>query len=203
MGESIGELLLAAGKITQEQLDSAREHLGASGAAGKLGRILVKLGHIKDGELADFLAKGQGLARVKEAEVGLTDELMRLIPRRILEKHEVVPVKKEGESLVLAVPDPTDYEAIEEVRFCTGLDVRVAVISHGEVQNLISRYYGGEPPGPRPTVEEPIGKVKSGAVASSIDGLKATPEALVRALAAALVEKGALSVDDIRTWLTR
>ena len=203
MGESIGELLLAAGKVTQAELDAARKYLGSSGTASKLGRILVKLGHIKDNELADFLAREQGLARVQEAEVSLADELMRLVPRRIVEKHEVVPVRKEGESLVLAISDPTDYEAIEEVRFCTGLDVRVAVISHGEAQNLISRYYGGEAPGPRPTVKEPIGKVKSEAVASSIDGLKASPEALVKALAATLVEKGVLSVDDIRTRLTR
>lgn len=203
MGERIGQLLLSAGRITQEQLESAQEYLGSVGGAGKLGRILVKLGYVKENELADFLAQEQGLARVREAEVSLTDELMRLIPRGIVEKHEVLPVRRKGKGLVIAVPDPTDYEAIEEVRFCTGLDVQIAVISHGEAQNLISRYYGGEETEPRPTIKEPIAKVKAEAMVSSIDGLKASPAALTKALAVALVEKGVLSLDDIRTWLTR
>jgi len=203
MGESIGELLLASGKITQEELESAREYLDSTGAAGKLARILVKLGHVKESEMADFLAQEQGLARVKESEVTLADELMGLIPRSIVEKHEIVPVSKEGRTLVVAASDPTDYEAIEEVRFCTGRDVRVAVISHGDAQKLISGYYGVEGPGRGPTVKEPMRKVKAKAVASSIDGLKAEPPALVRALAQALVEKGVLSLDDIRTRLTR
>ena len=203
MGESIGELLLASGKITQEELESAREYLDSTGTAGKLARILVKLGHVKESEMADFLAQEQGLARVKESEVTLTDELMGLIPRAIVEKHEIVPVSKEGETLVVAASDPTDYEAIEEVRFCTGLDVRVVVISHGDAQKLISGYYGVEVSGRGPTVKEPMRKVKAQAVASSIDGLKAEPPALVKALAEALVEKGVLSLDDIRTRLTR
>ena len=202
MDDKIGRVLLERGIISQEQLDRALDYQKSIG--GKLGTILVKLRFVKEEQLQDLLADQQDLDSVRLEDIDVTKELMGLIPREIIEKNEVIPIKKEGGTLTVAMPDPTDFPTIEEIRFISGLAIEAVLITRTEAQKAINQYfYAEEPTGVRrikPGIHDAARDIGAQAkpAAGTIDDIDAPPGRLMRVIASMLVEKGVIDLKELK-----
>ena len=142
MSDKLGDMLLQASLISKEQLASALEYQKAIG--GKLGVILVKLHFINEDRLADFLSQQQRIPVVHLGNRKIDPALMKLIPRETAEKHDILPLFREGNSLTVVTPDPTDYPVIDELAFMTGLKIQTVLATRSEVTKALQNfYYGG------------------------------------------------------------
>ncbi len=137
----LGEMLVDAGLITPGQLQSAITHQKI--AKGRLGSNLVALGFITEEILMDFLAQQTGTPRVDIRSVTPPIQLLRLIPQRMAEQFTMLPVSfKEPKSLVLAMSDPLDLNALDSARFASGMNVEPVVASHSALRQMIPQLYG-------------------------------------------------------------
>lgn len=137
----LGEMLVDAGLITPGQLQSAITHQKI--AKGRLGSNLVALGFISEEILMDFLAQQTGTPRVDIRAVTPPIQLLRLIPQRMAEQFTMLPVSfKEPKSLVLAMSDPLDLNALDSARFASGMNVEPVVASHSALRQMIPQLYG-------------------------------------------------------------
>ena len=136
----LGDLLLEAGLITAGQLQSAITHQKI--AKGRLGSNLVALGFITEEVLMDFLAQQTGVPRVDIRAANPPVQLLRLIPQRMAEQFTMLPVAfKEPKSLVLAMSDPLDLNALDSARFASGMNVEPVVASHSALRQMIPQLY--------------------------------------------------------------
>jgi len=138
--ERLGEILLRENLITPEQLRKGLEYQIAQG--GRLGTALVKLGSISDDDLAVLLAQQYGLPAVNLAELDVDPNVVRVIPMETALRHQVLPVSRFGASLTVAVADPTNVFALDDIKFRTGLSVEPVVASEGAIAEAIKRFYG-------------------------------------------------------------
>ncbi|MBI3130484.1 MAG: hypothetical protein HYZ13_03920 [Acidobacteria bacterium] len=137
----LGEMLVDSGLITPGQLQSAITHQKI--AKGRLGSNLVALGFISEEILMDFLAQQTGTPRVDIRSVTPPAQLLRLIPQRMAEQFTMLPVSfKEPKSLVLAMSDPLDLNALDSARFASGMNVEPVVASHSALRQMIPQLYG-------------------------------------------------------------
>lgn len=211
MGEEpLVQDLLKDGLITEEQVRSAREHHASTG--GPLPRILVKLGHVKESSVLEYMAKREGLQIVQAEDVQLDEEALSKLPRVLVDRHEMVPLKRDGSTIKVALPDASDMEVIEEVRFLTGLEVEMALISSSDARKILDSYYhkGTGPAGPRPRTgaRDAAGKVggppPSGPEAArALSRMDAPAAKLVKALAALLIDRKVISAAELEDWLHR
>ena len=151
----LGEMLVDAGLITPGQLQSAITHQKI--AKGRLGSNLVALGFITEEVLMDFLAQQTGTPRVDIRAANPPPQLLKLIPQRMAEQFTMLPVAfKEPKSLVLAMSDPLDLNALDSARFASGMNVEPVVASHSALRQMIPQLYARvEPLGANsPTVLE-------------------------------------------------
>ena len=135
----LGELLVKRGLITQAQLTKGAEHSEEEG--GALSTALVKLNFISDADLTAYLQKEYRLPLVDPAGMDLPGEVIRLIPVALVNRHHLVPISLSGSSLTIAMSDPSNLVAMNEVKFLTGYDVKVAVAATSSVTAAISRFY--------------------------------------------------------------
>ncbi len=136
----LGELLVEAGLITPAQLQSAITHQKI--ARGRLGSNLVALGYITEEVLMDFLSQQTGVPRMDVRDLQVPEEILKLIPQRLAEQFNILPVAiKEPKSLVLAMSDPSDLNAIDSARFASGLHIEPVVASHSALRKTISDLY--------------------------------------------------------------
>jgi type IV pilus assembly protein PilB len=139
MAERIGELLLKEKLINHDQLQQAVEEQKKGG--GRLGFNLTKLGHISEKELTDFLGKQYGIPTVEIVEAELDVEIVRLIPEDVARKYQVLPVSRNGATLVVAMADPSNIFAIDDIKFLTGYNVETVVAFEGSIKNAIENSY--------------------------------------------------------------
>ena len=210
MDDKLGNLLLEKGIIAQKQLDRALDYQRSIG--GKLGTILVKLGFVKEDQLAKLLADQQDLVSVSLKDIAVTKELMEVIPREIIEKHEVIPIKKEGGSLTVAMSDPTDFPTIEEIRFVTGLAIDAVLITRTDAQKAINQYFYGSEEDAGPSVSTKAGMAAATRGASgghssapkaaphghTIDDIDVPPGRLMKVIAQLLVDKGVIDYEELK-----
>ncbi len=140
--KKLGDVLKDAGLIDDFQLGSALSHQRSWG--GKLGTILVELGFVQEQALAKALADKLGLQYVNLFEPEIPDTVSGLIKPEIAKKYQVVPVKKDAKTLVLAMSDPMDLEAIDTIRFATGCKIVPALAMGSEISDAIKKYYDRE-----------------------------------------------------------
>jgi type IV pilus assembly protein PilB len=141
MAAKLGQLLVSSNVISEEQL---KEALGMQKrAGGRLGTNLVKLGHITEEKLVTFLSRQYGVPAVNLSEYKVDQAILKLVPRDIARKYLIVPVARVGATLTVAMADPSNVFAIDDVKFMTGYSVEVVVSSESSIINAISELYKG------------------------------------------------------------
>jgi type IV pilus assembly protein PilB len=141
MAQRLGELLVRDNLISLQQLQKAQEKQKAEG--GKLGFHLTKLGFIEESELTQFLSKQYGVPAINLSDFDIDHEVIQLIPRDVSEKHQLIPVNRAGASLIVAMSDPSNIFAIDDIKFLTGYNIEVVVAAEAAIQAAIAKYYGG------------------------------------------------------------
>lgn len=140
MAVKLGELLLNEKLITPEQLDEALKSQMIFGI--KLGSSLVELGFITEEQLCKFLSRKLGVPSVGwRALSSVAPAVIAMIPAELAEKYRVVPIKADGKKLALAMADPTDFKAIDEVAFVTGCVVHAHIVPDIRITSALSKYY--------------------------------------------------------------
>jgi type IV pilus assembly protein PilB len=141
MALKIGELLLKHNLITQEQLEEALELQKQNG--GKVGANLVQLGYVKEDDITNLLSQQYGIPSVDLAQFEDIDaNLLKLIPAEVAQKYMVFPVNRTGANLVLAMADPTNVFAMDDIKFMTGYNIEPVVASEAAIRDAIDRHYG-------------------------------------------------------------
>src|SRR5213595_1225483 len=139
MAVRIGELLLKEKKITPEQLQQALAAQKSNG--GKLGFNLVKMGFVKDEEITALLSKQYGVPSINLAQFEIDPATIKLIPSETANKYQIVPLSRAGATLTIAMTDPTNVFAMDDIKFMTGYNVEPVVASETAVIEAIQRYY--------------------------------------------------------------
>jgi type IV pilus assembly protein PilB len=135
----LGELLVREKLISLQQLKQAQQDQVKSGK--NLSYTLAKLGYISDGEITDFLSAQYRLPAVNLDEYEIEDDVLKLLTREVCEKHRVLPLSRSGSSLIIAMADPTNLHAIDDIRFLTGYNIDPVVASETAVLGAIEQYY--------------------------------------------------------------
>ncbi len=135
----IGELLLKEKRITPDQLQQALAHQKANG--GKLGFNLVKMGFVKDEEITALLSKQYGVPSINLSQFEVDPAVVKLIPADTAQKYQIVPLSRAGATLTIAMTDPTNVFAMDDIKFMTGYNVEPVVASETAVIEAIQRYY--------------------------------------------------------------
>src|ERR671918_573349 len=142
----IGELLLKEKRITPAQLQEALNYQKTNG--GKLGANLVKLGFVKDDEITALLSKQYGVPSINLTQFEIDPGIIKLIPSETAHKYQIVPLSRAGATLTIAMTDPTNVFAMDDIKFMTGYNVEPVVASEAAVLEAIQRYYAvGRAPG--------------------------------------------------------
>jgi len=139
MAVRIGELLLKEKRITPEQLQEALNYQKANG--GKLGYNLVKLGYVKDEEITALLSRQYGVPSINLTQFEIDPAVIKLVPVETVQKYQIVPLSRSGATLTIAMTDPTNVFAMDDIKFMTGYNVEPVVASETAVVDAISRYY--------------------------------------------------------------
>src|SRR5919202_801119 len=139
MAVRIGELLLKEKRITPEQLQEALAFQKANG--GKLGFNLVKLGYVKDEEITALLSKQYGVPSINLTQFEIDPGVIKLIPAETAQKYQIIPLSRSGATLTIAMTDPTNVFAMDDIKFMTGYNVEPVVASESAMIEAIQRYY--------------------------------------------------------------
>ena len=135
----LGELLVKQNIISASQLMKAQEATRKQG--GRLSNNLTKLGFIQESDLTNFLSKQFGVPSVDLASFDIDPEIVNLVPRDVGEKHIVIPVNKVGSNLIVAMSDPSNIFAIDDLKFLTGFNIEVVVASEDSIKEAIEKSY--------------------------------------------------------------
>jgi type IV pilus assembly protein PilB len=142
MAVRIGELLLKEKRITPEQLQEALNYQRQHG--GKLGFNLVKLGYVKDEEITSLLSKQYGVPSIALSQFEIDPAVVKLVPAETAQKYQIVPLSRSGATLTIAMTDPTNVFAMDDIKFMTGYNVEPVVASETAVVEAIQKYYGAK-----------------------------------------------------------
>ena len=217
MAVRIGELLLKEKRITPEQLQEALNYQRQNG--GKLGYNLIKLGYVKDEEITALLSKQYGVPSIALTQFEIDPAVVKLVPAETALKYQIVPLSRAGATLTIAMTDPTNVFAMDDLKFMTGYNVEPVVASETAVVDAIQKYYGkaagngngGPPAGPTalevaskalqemPTVDDAVVDVveefeEISAEALAQQGEEAPVIKLVNVILLSAIQKGASDI---------
>ncbi len=151
MSSQLAELLLRRGRLSESQLARARAEQKKSGEP--ISATVVSLGYLAEHELAECLRNEYGCGVADPAAAAIPTAALDLVPRLLALRHELVPLALDATCMIVAMADPSDVAAINEVKFVTGRDVRVAVATLSSIRTALRRCYGDDavPETPRAT----------------------------------------------------
>ncbi len=135
----LGELLVRENLISLQQLRQAQEEQKKSGTP--LGAALAKLGYASETEITQFLSQQYRVPAVNLDEFEIDPDVIKLIPKEVCEKHKIIPLSRAGTQIVVAMADPTNLHAIDDIKFLTGLNVEPVVAGEGAIGQAIERHY--------------------------------------------------------------
>ncbi len=138
-GARLGELLVREKLITPLQLQKAVVEQRSTG--GRLGHHLTKLGYIEENELTSFLSQQYGVPSINLADFEIDAEVLKLVPREVVQRHQVIPVNRAGNVLIVAMSDPSNIYAVDDIKFVTNLNIEVVVASDTAIAEAIDKYY--------------------------------------------------------------
>lgn len=187
----LGNMLVESKLLTGEQLKMAMDFQKSVG--GKLGAIIVKLGFIEDQTLTGFIAKQQGMPVVNLDEIVVPENLVKKLPRKLMEHHHVLPIRFHDGVLTVVTSDPYDYEAIEEIQLAVDSRVEVQLAARSQILRAIHEAFARE---------EKAGAVKEKSREQLLKdleapGAKLSREKLLEALVPLLIDKGVITEDEL------
>ena len=140
MPVKLGELLLKENMVSPQQLQEALNHQKLNG--GKLGKAFVALGFVKDEEITALLSRQYGVPSINLDHFEVDPAIIKIIPAETSRKYQVLPLSRSGATLTIAMADPTNVFAMDDIKFMTGYNVEPVVASEGALEDAIDRYYG-------------------------------------------------------------
>ena len=152
MSGRLGELLVRENLISVQQLRKAQDEQKKSGA--RIGSALIKTGAIEESKLTDFLSKQYGVPAINLKDFDIDPEIIRLVPKEVALKHLVVPVNRAAASLIVAMCDPTNIYAVDDLKFITNYNIEAVVASEPSIREAIERYYTEKGPSLEDLVNE-------------------------------------------------
>ena len=141
MSAKLGEILVRENLITSQQLKETLEYQRANG--GRLGSNLVKLGYVSDDVVTAVLSRQYGVPSINLDLFQIEVEVIKLISEDVAQKYSVLPISKVGATLTMAMADPTNVFAMDDIKFMTGLNVEPVIASETSIQLAIAKYYSG------------------------------------------------------------
>jgi type IV pilus assembly protein PilB len=144
MSGRLGELLVRENLISVQQLRKAQEEQQKTGT--RIGTALIKVGAIEESKLTDFLSKQYGVPAINLKEFDVEPDIIKLVPKDVAEKHLVVPVNRAGSALIVAMCDPSNIYAVDDLKFLTGYNIEAVVASEPAIREAIERYYAEKGP---------------------------------------------------------
>ena len=180
----LGKDLVAAGLLTEVQLSTSREYQASLG--GKLVDIIRKLGFVPDERLNALVAQRENMRSIDLTGCKIDLGLMARVPRKVIERHEAVPIHDDDGTILLAMSESSDFQAMEDFQFLTSRRIETALAPRSQVLEVIHRYYSEHPepgePEPEPAPEEAL--------------LRGVADPQVAAALRALIKKGALTPEE-------
>jgi len=140
MSGKLGEILIKEKIISSEQLKQALDHQKANG--GRLGNSLVKLGFLSDDEVTAVLSRQYGVPSINLAYFEVDSSVIKLIPMETALKYQILPLSRVGSSLTVAMVDPTNVFAMDDIKFMTGFNIEPVVASETAIMDAIKKHYG-------------------------------------------------------------
>ena len=141
MEPRVAELLVRGGVVSRDQLNKAQQKGRDSGSS--VMKELVQLGFTTEQTLTEFLAKQFGIEKIELTPEEIEESAFTLVPPQLTQKHQLVPTKLTGSILTVAMADPTDLIAINEIKFITGYGVRVVLASPSAIKKTLDHRFGG------------------------------------------------------------
>jgi type IV pilus assembly protein PilB len=139
----LGELLVREKLISLSQLRSAQEEQQRSG--GNLGYTLARLGYISDNEITTFLSQQYRVPTIDLDEYEIEADILKLVSKEQCEKHRVIPVSRTGNALIVAMADPTNLHAIDDLKFLTSYNIEPVIASETAINSAVEKYYNAGP----------------------------------------------------------
>jgi type IV pilus assembly protein PilB len=140
MSVRLGELLVKANLLSQEQLREALERQKETGA--KLGETIINLGLVSEEDITECLSQQFGVPSISLQHFEIDDNVIKLVPSEVARKYNIIPVNKTGATLTIAMADPTNVFAMDDIKFMTGYNVEPVVASEVGIKQAIDQYYG-------------------------------------------------------------
>lgn len=179
------QMLVNAKKITPAQAKQASEM--QSLLKGPVSSVICKLGFMKDEELTSFIAQQEGIKVAELEGMVIPENLVKLVPREIIEKYELFPIRKKGNTITLAMSDVKDFNAIQEVAFATNLRVDTVLASQNSIKKIITQFFDQAD-----TQQKELDSL----------GLTENDSDTVKALVMLLIEKGILKESELKDKVT-
>jgi type IV pilus assembly protein PilB len=136
----LGDILVSDNFISRDQLNEALNY--QKGKGGRLGVALIKLGYITEDILHSVLSRQFGVELVDLPSCDIEPEIAKLLSRDLAVRHQVIPVRKEGNVLSVALSDPNDVLLLDELRFKTGLRIKPVLAAESQIREAIDKYFG-------------------------------------------------------------
>jgi type IV pilus assembly protein PilB len=140
MPVKLGELLLKENMVTPQQLQEALSHQKMNG--GKLGKAFVSLGYVRDEEITSLLSRQYGVPSINLDHFEVDPTIIKIIPAETARKYQILPLSRSGATLTIAMADPTNVFAMDDIKFMTGYNVEPVVASETSLEEAIEKYYG-------------------------------------------------------------
>lgn len=140
MSGRLGAMLVSSGLITEDQLQKAL--VTQKNEGGRLGTILVKMGFAQEDKLMTFLSKQYGVPYVDLSKFAINAAVIKHIPAEVAQKYRIMPINRAGSTITIAMVDPSNIFAIDDIKFMTGYNVEAVVATEGAIVEAIKKYYG-------------------------------------------------------------
>ena len=194
MSDKLGEMLLNQKVVTEAQLKDALEKQKQIG--GRLGIILTKLRYVTEDQLASFLGAQLKIPVLALKDLVLEHSVSSLVDLEILEKHQVLPIGRSGDLLLVAAVDPLDLDSVDDLQFVTGLRIEMAVVTRTNFRKAIDYYFQNKPC-PELRDSEKGGVDANGQSAQADRPTRAAPAVVLQALTELLIEKQIIAHEDL------
>jgi type IV pilus assembly protein PilB len=142
MSQRLGDLLVREKVITAEQLEQALKT--QKGGGGRLGSVLVKLGFLSEDDVTNFLSRQYGVPAINLSYFEIDPGVVKLVPFETAKRYQILPLSRVGASLTIAMVDPTNVFAMDDIKFMTGFNIEPVVASENAILEGIDKAYGGK-----------------------------------------------------------